>query len=77
MNKLGSSRVPDAVYQVSMKSANQIQRRFLQVFTIYRYGGYLGHVTRIIWTNFFPNPKEDLHEIWLIDPVISEMFEVS
>ena len=28
------------------------KERFLKVFTIYRHGGHLGHVTRTIYTNF-------------------------
>ena len=41
LNKHGSTRAPDAAYQVSMSSAMWFQRRrFLKIFTIY---GYHGH----------------------------------
>ena len=37
--------VPNATYQVSMKSVHRFQRRrFLKVFTIYGHGGHLGNV---------------------------------
>ena len=46
---LGSIPVPDAIYQVSITSANRFQRRIvLKVFNIYGHGGHLGHMTRII-----------------------------
>ena len=54
LSKLGSTAVPDSIYQVSTTSADWIQRRrFLKIFTIYGHGGHLGHVTRIIWAYFF------------------------
>ena len=44
---------PDAAYKLSRSSAFLFQRRqTFHVFTIYRHGGHLGHVTYIIWTNF-------------------------
>ena len=43
---IGSTQVPDAVYQVSRSSASWFRRRFLKFFTIYGHG-YLN-----IWTNF-------------------------
>ena len=43
--------VPDATYQVLLKSVQQFQRRrFLRVFTIYGHGSHLGHVTLTIYT---------------------------
>ena len=37
----------------------------LRVFTIYRCGGHLGHVTQMPRTNFrYPYPKRS-HKIWL------------
>ena len=44
LNKLGSTRAPDAAYQVSRSSAFCFRKR---VLTIYGHGGHLGHVT---WT---------------------------
>ena len=53
LNKVGSTRAPDAAYQVSMSSAFWFwRRRFFKVFTIYGHGGHLGHVTRTLWINF-------------------------
>ena len=44
---LGSTRAPDAAYQVSGSLAFWFRRRiFSKVFTIYGQGGHLGHVTR-------------------------------
>ena len=43
----------------------------IKVFTIYGYGGHLGHVTRTVWANF-PHPIDAPYEIWLTDPMISE-----
>ena len=34
---------------------------FLKVFTIYRHGGHLGHVTRTIYINFRPPSPRRLH----------------
>ena len=34
---------------------------FLRVFTIYGHGGHLGHVTRIMLTNFYFLLSERLH----------------
>ena len=46
LNKLGSTRVPDAEYQVPRSSAFRFQtRRFLKDFTIYGHSAHLGHVT--------------------------------
>ena len=36
-------------------------KRFLKVFTIYGHGGHLGHVTRIMLTNFHFLVPESLH----------------
>ena len=36
-------------------------RRFLKVFTIYEHGGHLGHVTRIMLTNFHFLVPESSH----------------
>ena len=53
LNKLGSTRAPNAPYQVSRSSAFWFRRRrFFKVFTIYGHGGHLGHVTCTSWTNF-------------------------
>ena len=35
--------------------------RFLKVFTIYGHGGHLGHVTRIMLTNFHCLVPESFH----------------
>ena len=49
-------RVPDATYQVSLKSAHWSsgsgEEDFLKVFAIYSHGGHLGHVTWTIYINF-------------------------
>ena len=67
LNKLGSTRVPDAAYKFSRSSAFWFQRRrIFHVFTIYGNGGHLGHVPWTIWTNLFPHPTEAPHEIWLL-----------
>ena len=48
LNKLGSVRVPNVVYRISMTSTIRFRRRrFLNIFTIYGHGGHLGHVTTI------------------------------
>ena len=52
LKKNGSTRVSDAVYQVSWSSASWFRRRFLKFFTIYGHG----HVTWNIWTNFLHTP---------------------
>ena len=53
---------PFSVYQVSKSSACWFQRRrFFKVFTIYRPGSHLGHVTQNIWTHFHPNIPWRLH----------------
>ena len=45
--------VPNAAYQVSLKSVHRFQRRRLfMVFTIYGHGDHLGHVTWNIYINF-------------------------
>ena len=55
LNKLGSTRAPDAAYQVSRSSAFWFRRRgFLKVFTIYGHGGHLGHVTRTVSRSVVP-----------------------
>ena len=44
--KLRLARVPDATYQVSLKSVHRFQRRRIFMdFTIYGHGGHLGNVT--------------------------------
>ena len=46
LNKLGSTRAPDAAHQVSRLSAFWFQRRrFLRGFIMYGHGGHIGHVT--------------------------------
>ena len=69
---IGSTRVPDAVYQVSKSWASWFRRRrFLKFFTIYGHG----HVTWNIWTNFhspwrlhmkfgFSRPNGFWAEVW-------------
>ena len=53
LNKLGSTRAPNAAYQVSRSLTFWFQRRrFFKVFTIYGHGGHLSHVTWTVWTNF-------------------------
>ena len=42
-----------ATYQISMPSVHWFQWRFfLEIFTVYRHDGHVGHVTLTIWTNF-------------------------
>ena len=49
LNKLGSTRVLDAAYQVSRSSAFWFQRRrFFKVLDIYMHGGHIGHESRTI-----------------------------
>ena len=51
--KLWWAGVPEAKYQVSWKSVHRFRRRrFLMVLSIFEHGGYLGHVTWIIYINF-------------------------
>ena len=38
---------------------------FWRVFTLYRHGGHLGHVTWTPQTLSFPHPMDAPHEIWL------------
>ena len=49
--------VTDAKYQVSLKLFHWFQgRNFLKgCFSIYGHGGHLGHVTRIMLSNFYFN----------------------
>ena len=58
LNKLCRARVTDAVYQVRSMGLLLLEKKvFLRIFTIYGHGSHLGHMTRIIWTNFrFPIP---------------------
>ena len=79
LNKLGSTRAPDAAHQVSRSSAIWFwRRRCFKVFTIYGHGGHLGHVTWTVWAIFVPSSEGGA--IWnlaSIGPVVSEekMFE--
>ena len=62
LNKFGSTRPPNAAYQVSRSSAFWFgRRRFFKVSTIYGHGNHLGHVTRTIWTNFHSPISRRLH----------------
>ena len=62
LNKLGSTRAPNAAYQVSRSSAFWFwRRRFFKVFAIYAHGGHLGHVTCTSWTNFRSSISWSLH----------------
>ena len=48
------------------RPAGSGEEDFLRVFTIYRRGGHLGHVTRMPSTNFrSPYPNEAPHKILL------------
>ena len=38
-----------------------LEKTFLKVFTIYGHGGHLGHVTRIMLTNFYFLVPESFH----------------
>ena len=52
LNKFGSTRAPDAAYQVSRSSVFWFRtRRFFKVFTIYGQGGQLGPLSQwgVIW----------------------------
>ena len=40
--------VPNAIYQISTKSAQYFQRRALKVFTMNRHGSHVGHVTWVV-----------------------------
>ena len=62
---IGSTRVPDAVYQVSKSSASWFWRK--KIFEVFHHNllGH-GHVTWNIWTNFHsPHLMEAPYEIWL------------
>ena len=61
IEQLGSTRAPNAAYQVSRSSAFLFQRRFFKVFTIHGHGGHLGHVTWTVWTNFRSPVPRRLH----------------
>ena len=58
LNNLGSTCLHYATYQVSKSTAYWFwRRRFCKVFTVYRCGGHVGHVTKNIWTIFHsPDP---------------------
>ena len=43
------------------RPAGSGKEHFLRVFTIYRHGGHLGHVTRIMLTNFHFLVPESFH----------------
>ena len=43
------------------RPASSGKEGFLRVFTIYRHGGHLGHVTRIMLTNFHFLVPESFH----------------
>ena len=45
LNKFGSTRAPNVVYQVSRSSASWFRRIFLKVFTIYGPGCHFGHMS--------------------------------
>ena len=46
LNKFGTTRLLNIVYQVSRSSALRFQRKiFSMVFTIYGHAGHFGHVT--------------------------------
>ena len=50
---MGLRPLPNAIYQVSWKSAHWFwRRRFLKVLAIYSHGGHLGHVTWTIYIKF-------------------------
>ena len=58
MNKLGSTRVHNVVYQVSRSSAFRLQRKIsLMFFTIYGHGGHLCHVDHLNKLSF-PHPMK-------------------
>ena len=62
LNKFGSTRAPNAAYQVSRSTAFCFRRRrFLRFFTIYGHGGHLGHVTWTVWINFRSPIPRRLH----------------
>ena len=53
MKNLGSTCVHNATYQISRSSVNLFwRRRFFKVFTIYKHGGHVGHVTQLICNNY-------------------------
>ena len=60
--------VPDATYQVSLKSSHRFQwRSFIKVFTIYGHGSHLGHVTWTIYANLNSPFLRMLHMKFSID----------
>ena len=70
LNKLGSTRAPDAAYQLPLSSAFWFRRRrFLKVFTINGHGDHLGHVIWTVWTN---SHGGSIWNLTLIGPVVSE-----
>ena len=74
LNNHSSTYVPDATYQVSRPSVYWFwRRRFFKFFTIYRRGGYVGHVTRTIWTTLrSPISRGSTWNLVTIGPVVSE-----
>ena len=62
LNNLGSTWVTDATYIVPRPLVHWFwRRRFLKVFTIYRHGGHLGHVTKLTCTNFHSHSPISFH----------------
>ena len=49
------------------RPAGSGEEDFLKVFTIYGHGGHLGHVTRIMSTNFHFLVPESFHKIFGLD----------
>ena len=63
LNKLDSTWITNAAYQVSRSSAFWFQRRrFFKGFTIYWHGGHLSIVTNHLNSFSIPNPMEAPHE---------------
>ena len=73
LNILDSTLVSNATYRISRQSVHLFERRrFLKVLIMNRYGGHVGHRTRLNKI-FFPQPKEAVTS----GPVaFEEMFEL-
>ena len=58
-----STCTDNVTYQVSRSSVIWFWRRFLKVFTICGHGGYVGHVTQLIYISYHSHIPVSFHMI--------------